>query len=99
MKKINVSDKTYIKQLLYSGLPLGIKDDSFSSFGGFQLWWYEKLSDTCYCSYSSWTEAKKRVEHYSLDKAAKKLWHYRKSLFLRNRQAIEDYKLQVLEKL
>ncbi len=40
MKKISVEDKTQIKQLLYYGNVLGIKDDRYRSFGGFQLWWY-----------------------------------------------------------
>lgn len=99
MKKIDVSDKTHIKQILYSGLALGVKDDSFSSFGGFQLWWYEKASDVCYCCHSSWSDGIKRIGHQSLDKAAKILWHHRKSLFLRSRQIMEDHKLHTLEQL
>ena len=99
MKKIDVSDKTHIKQLLYTGLALGVKNDSFSSFGGFQLWWYEKNCDICYSCHSSWTDGRKMVAHQSLDKAAKVLWHHRKSLFLRNRQIIEDQKLHTLEQL
>ena len=45
MKKIDVEDKTQIKQLLYTGNVFGLRNDQFRSFGGFQLWWYDKQFD------------------------------------------------------
>ncbi len=99
MKKISIVDKTHVKQLLYSDLVLGVKDDRYSSFGGFQLWWYDRSHDICYCCDSNWADGRKKVAHYSFDKAAKILWHSRKSLFLRSRQLIEDQKLQTLAQL
>ena len=99
MKQISVADKTHIKQLLYSNLVLGVKHDRYRSFGGFQLWWYERDRDTCLCCYSSWSDGRKRVEHYSLDKAAKTLWHARKHLYVRSRQLVEDNGLHAYEHL
>ena len=99
MKQISVADKTHIKQLLYSNLVLGVKDDKYRSFGGFQLWWYERERDVCFCCYSSWSDGRKKVEHHSLDKAAKMLWHGRKHLYVRSRQLIEDHGLHTFEKL
>ena len=46
MKRIAVDNKMHIKELLYSDCVLGIRDDSCQSFGGFQLWWYDKEHDT-----------------------------------------------------
>jgi hypothetical protein len=54
MKKISVEDRTQIKQLLYNGVVFGIKDDRYRSFGGFQLWWYDKQLDVCNRCESSW---------------------------------------------
>lgn len=97
MKQISVADKTHIKQLLYSNLVLGVKDDKYRSFGGFQLWWYERDRNACSCCWSAWSDRRKRVEHYSLDKAAKMLWHSRKHLYVRSRQLIEDHSLHNLD--
>jgi len=96
MKRIGVADKSQIKQLLYTECVLGVKDDQYHSFNGFQLWWYDKQRDVCNCCQSHWTNLRKKVERHSLDKAAKILWHKRNSLFLRKRNLFEDRKLMAL---
>lgn len=52
MKKIDVEGKFQIKQLVYSDCVLGTKGNQYSSFGGFQLWWYDKQRDICNCCQS-----------------------------------------------
>ncbi len=96
MKKINVEDKTQIKQLLYSGSVFGIKDDRYRSFGGFQLWWYDKQLDVCTCCESHWSDVRKRIQHCSLNRAAKILWYNRNSLFLRSKNLPEDKTLAAI---
>jgi len=96
MKRIGVEDKSQIKQLLYTQCVLGVKDDQYHSFNGFQLWWYDKQRDVCNCCQSNWTNVRKKVERHSLDKAAKILWHRRNSLFIRNKNLFEDRKLLAL---
>ncbi len=96
MKQIAVDNKSHIKQLLYCDCVLGIRDDSCQSFGGFQLWWYDKQHDTCHCCQSRWADLRKRVEQCSLDKAARVLWHKRNALFLRGRHFSQDKKLAAL---
>jgi hypothetical protein len=96
MKKIDVTDRTEIKQLLYCQRVLAIRDDSFRAFSGFQLWWYDKQHNVCSSCDSSWLRGARRVCHYSLDKAARILWRRRKSLFMRHRNAQDDSKLIVL---
>ncbi|UCD49832.1 MAG: hypothetical protein JSW27_20170 [Phycisphaerales bacterium] len=96
MKRITVNNKTDIKQLLYSDCVLGIPDDACQSFGGFQLWWYDKQHDRCHCCQSRWADLRRRVEQCSLDKAARVLWHKRRALFLRGRRFSEDRKLTTL---
>ena len=96
MKKVDVENKAQIKQLLYSNCVLGVKDDQYCSFGGFQLWWYDRQHDICSSCQKSWSDTEKKVEHFSLDGAAKVLWNNRKSLFLRNKQLSEDKKLVML---
>ncbi|HUT46742.1 MAG TPA: hypothetical protein VMX36_10690 [Sedimentisphaerales bacterium] len=91
MKKISVENKTQIKQLLYYGKVFGIKDDRYRSFGGFQLWWYDKRLNVCNCCESLWADGRKRIQHYSLDRAASILWHNRRSLYVR-RKPLPDYK-------
>jgi hypothetical protein len=97
MKKIEIQNKTQIKQLLYTGNVLGIKNDQYKSFGGFQLWWYIKNIDTCDCCESYWSDVRKRIHHYSLNKATRILWHNRHSLYLRNKHLPEDRKLLTIE--
>ena len=91
MKKIEVKNKTEIKELLYAGRILGIKDDLYTSFGGYQRWWYDKYADACYSCKSHGpdgkeithdAEGKEKIDSYSLDKAAKILWRNHKLLFL-----------------
>jgi len=93
MKKINVEDRTHIKQLLYSGNVFAVKDDQYRSFGGFQLWWYDKALDVCNCCGSHWSDLRRRIQHCSLNRAARILWHRRRSLFLRRRHWHEDKRL------
>jgi hypothetical protein len=93
MREISVEDRTQIKQLLYAGSVFGIKDDRFRAFGGFQLWWYDKHVDVCaYCE-SHWSDGRKKIHHCSLNRAARILWHNRKSLFLRHKHLDEDKRL------
>ena len=93
MKKIAVEDKFQIKQLLYSACVLGVKDRRYQSFGGFQLWWYDKQRDVCRCCESGWPGVGKKVMYHSLDKAAKILWRHRDCLFLRGKRSSEDNRL------
>ena len=93
MKKISVEDKTQIKQLLYNGIVFGIKDDRYRSFGGFQLWWYDKQLDVCNCCESYWFDGRKRIHRDSLDRAASILWHNRRSLFVRSKNLQDDKRL------
>ena len=96
MKQIDIDDKNRIKQLLYSDYVFGIKDSCCRSFGGFQLWWYDKRKDICNCCQSSWVDLRRRVKQHSLDNAAKILWRNRHSLFLRSRHLSQDRELRVL---
>lgn len=95
MKKIDIEDKFKIKQLLYAGVVLGIKNDQYRSFGGFQLWWYNKQLDVCSCCGSHWSDYRKRIGYYSLNAAAKILWRHRHELFVRKKHLPEDHKLRV----
>lgn len=90
MKQIRVKDRAQIKQLLYDDCVLGVKDDRYRAFGGFQLWWYDKRRDVCNCCESHWTDPRKKIEHYSLDKAAKLLWRHRNSLFVRSKHTSDE---------
>ncbi len=96
MRQIEVDNKFQIKQLLYCDCVLGIRDNRYCSFGGFQLWWYDKQRDICRCCHSRWSSIRKRIERYSLDKAAKILWRKRNTLFLRRRRLSQDQKLLAL---
>ena len=99
MKKIDVLDKMQIKQLLYCERVLGIRDDRFGCFNGFQLWWYDRRNNLCGCRESSWLRGVTRVVYYSLDKAAAILWRHRKALFQRQRLLRHDPKVQMLAQL
>lgn len=96
MKKIDVQDKSQIKQLLYSNSVLAIKDNQCRSFGGFQLWWYDKRLDVCNCYESCWSDLRKRLARYSLNQAAKILWRKRACLFMRGKSLAEDKKLEAV---
>ena len=99
MRRIEVRDKTHLKELLYEEFVLGIKGDKYCAFGGFQLWWYDKHHDRCDCCEATWSDPRKRVHHYSLDKAAKTLWRHRRELYVRTKHAGEDHKIQIMEHL
>ena len=96
MKKISVEDKNQIKQFLYNGNVFGIKDDRYRSFGGFQLWWYDKQLDVCNCCESHWSDRRKRIQRYSLDRAANILWHNRRSLYVRSKHLPDDKRLKAV---
>ncbi len=99
MRRIDVADKTEIKQLLYCEHVLGVRDDRFQAFNGFQLWWYDRQNNLCGCSESSWLRGVTKVTHYTLDKAAKILWRNRRELFRRERLLRHDRKLRMLAQL
>jgi hypothetical protein len=99
MKPIEVRDKTHIKQLLYAEHVFGVKGDQFRGFGGFQLWWYDRHRGLCDCCESHWFDPRKRVTHYSLERAARILWHHRKDLYMRIKHVDEDRGIQALEHL
>ena len=99
MKKIEVRDKTHVKELLYDEFILGIKGDKYCAFGGFQLWWYDKHRGVCDCCEATWSDPRKRVTHHNLDKAAKTLWRHRHELYVRTQHVDEDHKIQSIEHL
>ena len=96
MKKVSVEDKTQIKRLLYNGNVFGLRGDQFRSFGGFQLWWYDRQLDVCNRCGSHWADARRQIQQCSLNRAASILWHNRRSLFLRHRQLNEDERLMAV---
>jgi len=96
MKQITVNDKWQIKELLYSECVLGIRDSSCCTFGGFELWWYDREHDVCRCRRSRWSDFRRQVEEHSLDHAASLLWHNRSMLFLRHKVLSQDRMLQIL---
>ena len=99
MKKIQVRDKEHIKQLLYDDSVLGIKGDQYKGFGGFQLWWYDKGRGVCDCCESRWSDPRKRLSHYKMDKAVKILWRHRDSLYMRIKHVSEDSGILTIEHL
>jgi hypothetical protein len=99
MRKIEVRDKTHLKELLYEEHVLGIKGDQYCAFGGFQLWWYDKHRGVCDCCEATYSDPRKRVHHCSLDKAAKALWRHRRELYVRTKHADEDHRIQTIEHL
>lgn len=99
MHRIKVENKLQIRQLLYSGCLLGVKDSQYQAFGGFQVWWYDKKADRCHSAESHWLDRRKQVNTCRLDKAVKILWHKRGSLFLSVKHVSEDNKLKVLKTL
>ena len=96
MRQITVNDKLHIKELLYNDCVLGIRDNSYHAFGGFELWWYDHEHDICRCCRSRWSDFRKQMEEHSLDHAAALLWHSRGTLFLRHKVLSQDRKLQHL---
>ena len=99
MKKLEAKDKAHIKELLYGEWVFGIKDDQYKGFCGFQLWWFDKHRGVCDCCESHWTDRRKKITHYSLDKAAKILWKHRDSLYVRKKHVSEDKRIQILEQM
>ena len=99
MKRITVSNKWQIKQLLYGQGVLAVKNDSCQAFGGFELWWYDKQQDVCRCCRASWADLRRRIDGYSLDRAAGILWHKRDELFVRHKHVPQDRKLLLMTQL
>ncbi len=99
MKKIQVINKEHIKKLLHDECVLGIKGDQYKGFGGFQLWWYDKGRGVCDCCESRWSDPRKRLYHYKVDKAVKILWRRRHSLYIRIKHVSEDSGILTLEHL
>ena len=96
MKKVSVEDKTQIKRLLYNGNIFGLRGDQYRSFGGFQLWWYDKQLDVCNRCDSHRTDPGKKVLQCSLNRAASILWYNRRSLFLHDSQLQENERLMTV---
>jgi hypothetical protein len=80
--RIEVNNKQQIKQLLYSGCILAIKGSQFHSYGGFQMWWYDKKTDMCHIAESHWMDRRKQVKTCRFAKGVKTLWHNKRSLYL-----------------
>ncbi len=99
MKRITVSDKWQIKQLLYSDNVLGVQDDNCQAFGGFQLWWYDKRHNACHCCQSRWSDLRRQISEHSLDQAADELWHHRDMLFVRSRRLSQDRQVLLMTQL
>jgi hypothetical protein len=91
MKKVSVEDRRQIEQLLYTGNVFGLKGDQFRAFGGFQLWWYDRQLDVCNRCESHWTDAARKVQQCSLNRAASI-----RSLFLRHKHLEEDQRLMAV---
>ena len=96
MRKVSVENKTQIKQLLYYGYVFAIKGDQYKSFGGFQLWWYDKQLDVCNRCESHWSDGRKRIHQCALNVAANILWHNRRSLYLRSKHLPDDKRLMAV---
>ncbi|MHC4293427.1 MAG: hypothetical protein ACYSTX_03960 [Planctomycetota bacterium] len=88
MQRIFVKDKSRIRELLYDGYILGIKDDKFAA-GGIERWMFDKQIGKCQSCAAFWSDRKKKVRTYKLDKAAKILWHHRKSLYIYTKKLTE----------
>ncbi len=96
MKQVYVRNRQEIEQLLYTDSVLGVKADRFKAFGGFQLWWFDREHGICRSCESQWSDSRKRVGHYHLDKASKILWKHRRCLYVRSRHTADDSGLQLL---
>jgi hypothetical protein len=99
MKRITVSDRWQIKQLLYGDSVLGVRDENCQAFGGFQLWWYDKRHNACHYCQSTWVDLRRQVSECTLDQAADALWRHRDALFVRGRQLSQDRKLLLMTQL
>ncbi|MHC4265158.1 MAG: hypothetical protein ACYSUK_04405 [Planctomycetota bacterium] len=88
MQKITVKEKGRIRELLYDGYIIGIKDDKFSA-GGIERWMFDKHTGKCQSCASFWGDRKRKIRTYKLDKAAKILWRHRKSLYIFTKKLTE----------
>ena len=82
MRKINIVDKTQIKQILSARGVLGIANGQYQGSGILQLWWHNMEDGVCNCCESRWSDPKRQVEHINLNEAPKTLWRNRSSLYL-----------------
>jgi hypothetical protein len=97
MRKLEVKSKADVMELLFAGYILGVRDDRYSSFGGFQRWHYERETNICTSCESHWSDQTKRVHSYNLKKATKILWRNRRSLYIYTKNIPKDKlsKLQI----
>lgn len=82
MIKINIVDKTQIKQILRARGVLGVANGQYQGSGVLQLWWHNMEDGVCNCCESRWSDPRMEVEHINLNEALKTLWRNRSSLYL-----------------
>ena len=82
MRKINVADRTQIKQILRARGVLGVADGQQQESGVLQLWWHNTEDGVCDCCESRWTDPERETVHVNLNKALRILWRNRGSLYL-----------------
>jgi len=82
MRKINIVDKTQIKQILRARGVLGIANSQDQGSGVLQLWWHNMEDGVCNGCESRWSDSRREVEHINLNEALKTLWRNRSSLYL-----------------
>ena len=82
MRKINIADKTQIKQILRARGVLGIANGRYQGTGVLQLWWQNMEDGVCNCCESRWSDSRREVEDINLNEALKTLWRNRSSLYL-----------------
>ena len=82
MRKINVADKTQIKQILRARGVLGVMDGRQQESGVLQLWWHNREDGVCDCCRSRCPDSERETMHVNLNKALKILWRHRGSLYL-----------------
>ncbi|MHC4638422.1 MAG: hypothetical protein ACYTBP_05180 [Planctomycetota bacterium] len=90
MRKLEVKSKAEVMELLFAEYLLGIKDDRYSSFGGFQRWRYDRQTNTCKSCESHWGDRSQRIHSYNLKKATKILWRNRRSLYIYTKDIPKD---------
>ena len=89
MKKLTVKDKGRIRELLYDGFVLAIKDDKFAG-GGFERWTFDRQTCKCRSCAAFWADRKRKIRNYNLNRATKVLWHHRNSLYIYTKELNEN---------
>ena len=82
MRKINVADRSQIKQILRARGVLGVADGQQQNSGVLQLWWHNTEDGVCDCCESRRTDPEGEPVHVNLNKALRILWRNRGSLYL-----------------